>query len=176
MTMTAPDDDREVQALIQQAGQIRSESQTLREAMLSFEDRLRRGLFRATVQGVVMVICAVIFAVSLLGYLTSKTWTCDPLSLNDKGFRYEVCDLAFPQTTQQARFFKANAAAGAATQQLVADLKAGLDVQAKQDAILNEINSRLNPATPNDASPTLKKVCAVLREVRPDSPELKGCP
>ena len=168
--------DREIQSLIMQAGEIRTEAEQLRLATADFAETLRRGLVRATIQGVLLTLAAVVIAVSFLGYLTSKSWTCDPLALNDKGFRYEVCDLFFPQTTQQARFFKATAAAGAATQQLVTDLKAGIETQNEIKKTIDEINTRLNPATPAEVSPTQRKVCAVLRELDPDNPELKGCP
>lgn len=161
--------DRDVQTLIMQAGEIRTESRDLRAAILDFQDSLRRGLFRATVQGIAMVIFAVIFAVSLLGYLTSKSWTCDPLSLKDGSLQYKVCDVFFPQTTQQVKYLKT-------IQQSQTDAAKALSIVQNLETTINDVKSRLNPSTPTEISPTGKRTCEILASINPSSPNLAGCP
>jgi len=100
--------DRDVQSLIVQAGEIRTESRDLRKAILDFQDALRRGLIRASIQGVVMVFIGIVMAISFLGIL-SKPYTCDGGNLSHQidSWHYKVCNVVFPQTGTQAKTLKA---------------------------------------------------------------------
>jgi hypothetical protein len=99
--------DREIQSLIMQAGEIRVESQELRGAIYEFRDTLKRGLFRASVQGVVIVVLAVIFSITIIGFL-SKPYTCDAGNLSNQigSWHYKVCNVIFPSAGTQAKALK----------------------------------------------------------------------
>lgn len=168
--------EREIEALLEQTRAIRAEASELRLATQEFAETLRRGLVRATVQGIILTFAAVVIAVSFLGYLTGKSWTCDPTALKSGSVGYWICDKAFPQTTQQARFLDESRKANAAVAQLVVDLKQGLETQKRQDDVLHEIDQRLNPGKPSDLSVGAKRTCEILRKLVPTSPSLEGCP
>lgn len=105
-------EDREIQSLIIQAGQINSESQQLRQAIEEFSTVLRRGMLRSTVQGMAMIIIGIMLAVSFLGLL-AQTYTCDAENLShQKGSgHYKVCAVIFPQIVPQVANIQKQAAA-----------------------------------------------------------------
>lgn len=100
--------DGSVQDLIDQAHDVKTETVALREAVIDFADITRRGLIRATWQGILMIVGGIILAVSLLGYL-GQDYTCGPTYFVEHpgSTREKVCKVVFPQTEQQMNQIKA---------------------------------------------------------------------
>lgn len=163
--------------VLSQTANLRTEAQILRTATQDFADTLRRGLVRATIQGVLLTLAAIIIAISFLGYLTSKSWTCDPTVLvkQEGSVRYHVCDVAFPQVGQAVRQIKATQAAAKAASDAAIKVNDGVKELDDIKGVLLDVQGRLNPGPSGPVTPTAHNVCVLLKRVAPETDEAKTC-
>lgn len=133
--------DRELQAAIMAAGEIKAESGELRAAIREFAELLRKGLIRSTLQGLAMIVIGIMLAITFLGLL-SQTWTCDAANLaGQKGsFHYKACSVIFPQIVPQVAGIQKAAVAAKAAEE---NRQAILDERRKTNEYLDKNPGRV---------------------------------
>lgn len=133
--------DRELQAAIMAAGEIKTESRELRLAIKEFAELLRKGLIRSTIQGLAMIVVGIMLAITFLGLL-SQTWSCDAGNLaGQKGsLRYKACAVIFPQIIPQVSGIQKAAAAAKAADE---NRQAVLDERRKTNEYLDKNPARV---------------------------------
>lgn len=163
--------DRELQAAIIAAGEIKSESRELRDAIREFADLLHRGLIRSTVQGLAMIVVGIMLAITFLGLL-SQTWSCDAGNLaQQKGsLHYKACAVIFPQIVPQVAGIQKAAIAAKVQADQATQVNEGIALLRDMKPLLDDVQGRLK-----GTSPTATRICAILRKLDPKSPDLKGC-
>lgn len=152
--------DRELQAAIMAAGEIKSESRDLRAAIAEFAELLHRGLIRSTVQGMVMIIVGIMLAITFIGVL-SQPWSCDATNLSRQqgSVHYKACAVIFPQVVPQVANIKRTAAATKAGDD---NRQAVLDERKRTNELLDQVPDRLACVLlirPQDRTDTNVKTC-----------------
>lgn len=116
------------QKLLDEAQAVRDSARDLTDSVEKFANITRKGLLRATWQGVIQIVLGVFLAVSLLGY-SSQTWSCNPgVLLNQEGsIRDRICTIIFPQIKTQKTAIKTAKAQAAEQLAREQELKEKLD-------------------------------------------------